>query len=113
MPHQPPDDGSGHPLDPVATLRRVAFLLERRLADSYRSKAYRTAAAALLRAPGDEVADRARAGTLRDLPGIGAKTAAIVTDCLAGRVPSYLAELEASAEPLAPEGHTDDRFARN
>ena len=104
MPHQQPQDPSGQPLDPVATLRRIAFLLERRLADSFRIKAYRAAAAALLQVPAGEVADRTRAGTLRDLPGIGAKTAAIVTDCVAGRVPPYLTELEDSAVPLAPEG---------
>ena len=34
--------------DPVAALRRIAFLLERRQADSYRIKAYRGAAATLL-----------------------------------------------------------------
>ena len=69
-------------LDPVAALRRIAFLLERRLADSYRIKAYRGAAAALLALPPDEVQERARAGTLRDLPGVGAKTAGIAAECV-------------------------------
>ena len=62
-------------VDPVHALRRIAFLLERRLADSYRIKAYRGAAATLLTVDADEVRDRARAGTLRELPGVGAKTA--------------------------------------
>jgi putative hydrolase len=90
----------------VAVLRRIAFLLERRLADSYRIKAYRTAADALLRLDAKEVRSRAGAGTLRDLAGIGAKTAAIVGECVAGRVPGYLTELEASAGPLATGGAT-------
>ncbi|MGN6130144.1 MAG: PHP domain-containing protein [Nocardioidaceae bacterium] len=94
------------PLDPVATLRRIAFLLERRLADSYRIKAYRRAAATLAPLDADAVRARARAGSLRDLPGIGAKTAAIVEDCLAGRQPGYLAELERDAGPLAEGGAT-------
>ena len=90
--------------DPVATLRRIAFLLERRQADSYRIKAYRGAAATLLGIDAAEVRDRAGAGTLRDLPGIGAKTAAIVSSCVAGEVPAYLTELEATAGPLAAGG---------
>jgi putative hydrolase len=90
--------------DPVAVLRRIAFLLERRLADSYRIKAYRGAAGALLAVGADEVRERAAAGTLRDLPGVGAKTAAIVAECVAGDVPAYLTELERTAAPLAEGG---------
>jgi putative hydrolase len=93
-------------VDPVAVLRRIAFLLERRLADSYRIKAYRGAAATLLPLDPEEVRTRARAGTLRDLPGVGAKTAAIVGECVAGEVPGYLTELEATAGPLAEGGTT-------
>ncbi len=101
------DGGGGDPgeaLDPVAVLRRISFLLERRLADSYRVKAYRGAVATLITLPPDEVARRADEGTLRELPGIGAKTAAVVTDCLAGRVPETLASLEEDAGPLAAGG---------
>ena len=90
--------------DPVAALRRIAFLLERRLADSYRIKAYRGAAAALLTVGADEIRARAEAGTLRQLPGVGAKTAGIVEECVAGEVPGYLAELEATAGPLVEGG---------
>jgi putative hydrolase len=97
-------DDSGGALDPVSTLRRIAFLMERRLADTYRIKAYRGAVASLLACPPGEVAERAALGTLRDLPGIGAKTAAAVEDCLAGRVPPTLTELEGSAGPLAVGG---------
>ncbi len=92
------------PLDPVGVLRRIAFLLERRMADSYRIKAYRRAAATLLALPADEVRSRAERGTLRELPGVGAKTAAIVVDCVAGREPAYLTELETTAGPLAEGG---------
>ena len=95
---------TSEPLDPVAALRRIAFLLERRLADSYRIKAYRGAAATLLTQTPDEVRARAETGTLRQLAGIGAKTAAIVEQCLAGEVPAYLTELEATAGPLVEGG---------
>jgi len=91
--------------DPVAALRRIAFLLERRMADSYRITAYRGAAAALLPLDRAEVRARAEAGTLRELPGIGAKTAGIVGDCVAGSTPPYLTELEETAGPLADGGH--------
>jgi putative hydrolase len=102
---EPEDPGpGGDALDPVHVLRRIAFLLERRLADSYRIKAYRAAAATLLRTGAAEVADRARSGSLRDLPGIGAKTEAVVLACLAGETPAYLTELEQQAGPLAAGG---------
>jgi putative hydrolase len=96
--------GDQRALDPVHVLRRIAFLLERRLADTYRIKAYRAAAGTLLRTGPDEVAERARTGSLRDLPGIGAKTEAVVLACLAGEVPGYLTELEKEAGPLAEGG---------
>jgi putative hydrolase len=50
------------------------------------------------------VRSRSRAGTLRELPGVGAKTAGIVEECVAGQVPAYLAELERTAGPLADGG---------
>ncbi len=93
--------GSEQPRDPVGVLRRIAFLMERRQADSYRIKAYRGAAAALLPLDPDEMVARATQGTLRDLPGIGAKTATVVEDCLAGRRPKTLLDLEDGAGPLA------------
>ena len=88
--HAPPD---GRP-DPVWVLRRIAFLLERRMGDTYRIKAYRGAAAALVALEPAELEARAKAGTLRELPGIGAKTEAMVLDTLAGNLPAYLSQLE-------------------
>ena len=91
-------------IEPVDALRRIAFLLERSRASTYRVKAYREAAGTLLGVPEPEVHERVRSGTLRELPGIGPSTAAVVEQAVAGRVPDKLAELEASAGGPLTEG---------
>jgi putative hydrolase len=90
--------------DPVGVLRRIAFLLERTRAETYKVKAFRSAAATLLRLPEEEVRTRAEQGTLRELPGIGASTEKVVRESLAGRTPAYLLRLEETAGPLADTG---------
>jgi putative hydrolase len=91
--------------DPVSDLRRVAFLLERTLESSYRVKAFRTAAAALASLPADDVALLAGTGALRQIKGIGERTAAVIEQSVAGLEPDYLRELaERSAGPLAEGG---------
>lgn len=90
---------------PVAALRRIAFLLERGRADSYKVKAYRGAANAILPLPAGEVAERARAGTLTELPGVGASTARVISQAVAGRVPDKLADAEDEyGAPLTADG---------
>ena len=91
-------------LDPVRALRRIAFLLERTRAPTYRVKAYRGAAAALEALPERELRERAAAGTLTELRGVGAKTAAVASQAAGGQVPAYLAELEKSAAAPVTEG---------
>lgn len=94
--------GSG---DPVADLRRIAFLLERSLASSYRVKAFRGAATALLPLKPEEIREAAANGKLTALKGVGDKTAAVIEQSLTGQTPEYLANLEQEAEtPLAEGG---------
>jgi putative hydrolase len=84
----------GYDGSPVAALRRIAFLLERGRADSYKVKAYRGAAAAILPLSSDEVAERARAGTLTQLSGVGASTARVISQAVEGQLPEKLADAE-------------------
>jgi putative hydrolase len=92
--------------DPVEDLRRIAFLLERTLESSYRVKAFRTAAAALAALSPDDVVLLASTGGLRDIKGIGDRTAAVVEQSVAGEEPEYLAALEASSGgPLSGGAH--------
>jgi len=89
----------------TGALRRVAYLLERVLEPTYRVKAFRTAAASLDDLAPAEIEQRAAAGTLKELSGIGDVTAKVVTEAVQGTVPEYLAKLEAEAgEPLAMGG---------
>ena len=84
--------------DPAADLRQIAFLLERSREPTYRVRAFRTAAGVVDGLTADELAERATAGTLQELAGIGAVTARCVTESLAGEVPVYLRRLEATED---------------
>ncbi len=86
-------------MDPVAALRRIAYLLEAEGAGTYKVRAFRHAAATLSGENPARIEELSRSGRLTSLPGIGDSTAAVVAETLAGGDPAYLTELLQRAEP--------------
>lgn len=80
--------------DAIATLRRIAVLVERGGGPRHRSSSFRRAAAALAEVPPTEVAERAATATLTELHAVGPVTAGVVTEVLADGRSQYLADLE-------------------
>ena len=94
-------------LDPIDALRRVAFLLERSRAGTYRVEAFRNAVKTLKTLPAGEVEQRAEDGTLQEIQGIGKSTAAVVEAAAQGERAAYLVGLEEkSGGPLVAGGET-------
>lgn len=90
-------------MTPVEALERISELLMRGRAPSYRVQAFRRAAQAISRIPDDELRRLAETGRLTDIPGVGDKTAAVISEALAGETPEYLTNLLATT----PQPGTD------
>lgn len=90
-------------MDPVDALTEIAYLLERERASRYKSKAFRTAGAAIANLDPAILNDPVR---LKAVPGVGDSTFTVIRQALAGAVPDYLARLRAGNGPTPSELRT-------
>ena len=89
-------------MNPVEALREIGFLLERSRADTYRVRAYRGAADVVSALTEEERAEHQRERSWAKVPGVGPKTALVITQALAGGVPEYLQKLRDEKVMEAP-----------
>ena len=92
-------------MDPVEALNEIAYLLERSLASSFKTKAFRGAAQVLAKIGSEEVVAQAKSGELAKTKGIGGTTFEVISQALDGQVPDYLTNLrETTGQPLTAQG---------
>jgi putative hydrolase len=90
---------------PLDALDRAIHYLDRAHETGFKAKAFVRAREVVRELPPGEVEQRAAAGTLTELTGIGPATARLITEALTTEEPSYLAKLAAeTVVPINAEG---------
>src|SRR6187431_2592792 len=89
-------------MTPLEALLRVAYLQDRGLLPSQKTAAFLKAADVVSQLPDGELERRVANGTLLELPPVGASTAEVIKQALAGKVPDRITKLE--AETVIPLG---------
>lgn len=87
-------------MDPVTALRQIAYYKDRARDDPHRVMAYRNAADVIEGLDDSERQRHGDANSWQSLPGIGPKTATVITQAWSGREPDTLIELRTAAEDL-------------
>lgn len=91
-------------MDPVAALDRALYLLDRENAPRNKVVAFRRAREAAIELGPDEIATRAKVGTLTDVDGIGKSTSQVITEALNGIDDGYLTALDQRSTVQAGTG---------
>ena len=92
-------------MTPEEALLRVIHCLDRAFVGGFKTKAFTRALDVVRSTDPVEMAERARDERLTELDGIGDTTAAVITEALAGVMPSYLAKVEAETPvPITEAG---------
>ena len=81
-------------MTPAEALQRIVHCLDRAHVTGFKTKAWVRALDVVMTTDPAELEERARAGTLTELPGIGDSTARVIREAIEGEVPAYLTKLE-------------------
>ena len=82
-------------MEPSEALGRIAYLLERDGAETYKVRAFRHAKSAIEQLAPSELTGLSPS-QLRQIPSIGETSARVILEALSGKTPTYLASLEAA-----------------